>query len=108
MPVNLLAALHFAYGHGIEDEDFSLNGITEMTGVDGATSALLQNLPESLRTLTFAPDFHQELHNVRLPPGLQKSDFWERVQSEPRQCDVASRPSKPEIWLVFQSATGPT
>ena len=56
-PVNLLAALHFAHGHSVEDEEFSLNGITEMTGVKKATSALLRNLPKSLRTLTFAPGF---------------------------------------------------
>jgi len=75
VPVNLLAALHFAYGHGVEDEEFSLNGITEVTGVKEATSALLHDLPESLRTLTFASGFNQRLHNVRLPPGLQSLTF---------------------------------
>eukprot|EP00434_Breviolum_minutum_P000936 symbB.v1.2.000824.t1/scaffold49.1/size384103/8 len=76
MPVNLLAALHFAHGPSVEDEEFSLNGITEMTGVSHAMPAqLLHNLPESLRKLTFAHFFNQGLHHVRLPAGLQSLTF---------------------------------
>ena len=42
-------------GCSVEDEEFSLNGITEMTGVDDdETPALLHNLPKSLRKLTFS------------------------------------------------------
>ena len=33
MLVNLLAALRFAHGGNVEDEEFTLNGITEMKGV---------------------------------------------------------------------------
>ena len=75
MPVNLLAALHFAHGRIVEDEEFTLNGITEMTGVSHEMPALLHNLPESLRKLTFAHGFNQGLHDVRLPPGLQNLTF---------------------------------
>ena len=75
IPVNLLAALHFAYAHGVEDEEFSLNGIAEVIGVKEATSALLHNLPKSLRTLTFAFGFNQGIDHVRLPPGLQSLTF---------------------------------
>ena len=39
MPVNLLPAWRFAYGGSLEDEEFSLNGTTEVTGVDEATFA---------------------------------------------------------------------
>ena len=76
MPVNLLAALHFAHGHSVEDEEFSLNGITEVTGVKEETSALLHNLPKSLPTFTYAPGFNQGLQNVRLPPGLRSVTTW--------------------------------
>ena len=76
-PVNLHAAWRFAHGHRVEDAEFSLHGITEVKGVDGATSALLHNLPKSLRTLTFARDFNQGLHHVRLPVGLQTLAFGE-------------------------------
>ena len=127
MPVNLLAALRFAHGRNVEDEEFSLNGITEVAGVDEATSALLHNLPKSLRTLTFAHHFNQGLHHVRLPAGLQTvtvgenfnqsldnvtwpaglqsvtCDFWIRFQSEAGQSDMASMPSKFELWIRFQS-----
>ena len=75
MPVNLLAALRFAHGCNVEDEEFTLNGITEMTGVSDNMPALLHNLPESLQALTFAPGFNQGLHQVRLPPGLQSVTF---------------------------------
>ena len=75
MPVNLHAAWRFAHGGNVEDEEFSLNGITEVTGVDEATSALLHNLPKSLCTLTLAHHFNQGLHHVRLPAGLQTVTF---------------------------------
>ena len=88
VPVNLLAALRFAHGRNVEDEEFSLNGITEMTGVsdrmhlallrklpEEATSALLHNLPRSLSTLKFADGFNQGLYHVGLPPGLQSLTF---------------------------------
>ena len=57
VPVNLLAAYHFACGHSVEDEEFSLDGITEMTGLSNEMPALLHNLPDSLHTLTFVDFF---------------------------------------------------
>ena len=77
VPVNLLAALRFAHGCNVEDQEFSLNGITEVTEVgDHNMPALLRNLPTSLHTLTFAPGFNPGLyHDVRLPPGLQSLNF---------------------------------
>ena len=71
VPVNLLAALRFAHGFNVEDEEFSLDGIAEMTEVSDNMPALLHNLPKSLHTLTFAPGFNRELRHVRLPAGLQ-------------------------------------
>ena len=75
IPVNLLAALRFACGRNVADEEFSLSGITEMTGVSSRMPALLHNLPKSLDTLTFAPGFNQELHHMRLPEGLRTLTF---------------------------------
>ena len=76
MPANLLAALRFAHGCKVEDEEFTLNGITEMTGVsDEKQPALLNNLPKTLKTLTFAHGFNKRLADVRLPPGLQSWTF---------------------------------
>ena len=103
MPVNLHAAWLFAHGSKVEDKEFSLNGITQLTGVDDELPAFLSYLPKSLRTLTFAPGFNQDLHHVRLPPRPSKCDFWRPVQSEPGQCDMASRPSKLMFWSEFQS-----
>ena len=52
IPINLHAAWRFARGGSIEDEELSLNGIVEVTGVSDEMPALLHNLPDSLRTLT--------------------------------------------------------
>ena len=72
IPVNLYAAVCFALGASVEDEEFTLNGITEVTGVCHDMPALLHNFPESLRKLTFAHyGFNQGLHDVRFPEGLQ-------------------------------------
>ena len=71
IPTNLCAALRFAHGHKVADDEFSLNGITEVTGVDDETPALLQNLPKSLCTLTIGNHFSEGLHHVRLPTHLQ-------------------------------------
>ena len=75
IPVNLLAALHFALGDNVEDEEFSLNGITKVTDVSDEMPALLLNLPKSLQTLTFAERFNQEIHDIGLPAGLQRLIF---------------------------------
>ena len=82
MPVNLLAALRFAHGFNVEDEEFTLNGITEMTEVSHEMPALLHNLPESLRKLTFAHSFYQGLDDVRLPPGLQSLSFGDDFDNQ--------------------------
>ena len=75
MPVNLHAAWRFAHGHSVEDAEFSLTGITEVTGVNDETPALLHNLPKSLRTLTFDKSFNQEIHHMSLPLGLRRLTF---------------------------------
>ena len=94
MPVNLHVAWRFAKGYSVEDAEFSLAGITEMTGLNDEIPALLHNLPKSLRTLTFAAGFDRGLADVRLPARPARFDFWTRLQSEPGQRDMASRPSK--------------
>ena len=78
VPTNLCNAFGFAHGDSVEDEEFSLNGITEVTGVSNKKLALLHNLPKSLRTLTFAPGFDQGLRHVRFPEGLQSLTFGDQ------------------------------
>ena len=46
VPIDLLAALRFARGRNVEDEEFSLNGITEMTGVKTATCTFRHHFAE--------------------------------------------------------------
>ena len=73
MPVNLHAAWRFAKGYSVEDAEFSLTGIAELAGVSDETPALLYNLPQSLRSLTFESGFN--LRQVRLPESLRSLTF---------------------------------
>eukprot|EP00434_Breviolum_minutum_P015757 symbB.v1.2.013883.t1/scaffold997.1/size145858/2 len=75
MPVNLHDSWRFAHGYSVEDAEFSLNGITEVTGVDDSMPALLHNLPKSLRTLNFHRRFNQEIHGMRFPANLRNLTF---------------------------------
>ena len=75
VPINLHAAWLFAHGQTVADEEFSLIGITEATEVSDQMPALLQNLPKSLRTLSFDIYFNQSLDNVTWPAGLQSLTF---------------------------------
>ena len=80
IPVNLHAAWRFAHGYSVEDEEFSLNGITEMTGVSDEMPALLHNLPKSLRTLTFAHGFQSGTSSTcEITSRPAKFDFWSRI-----------------------------
>ena len=75
VPINLHAAWLFAQGQTVADEEFSLVGITEVTWVGDQTPALLQNLPNSLRDLSFDENFNQSVNNVRLLAGLECLTF---------------------------------
>ena len=75
VPINLLAAWLFAHGQTVADEEFSLIGITEVKEASDQMPALLRNLPNSLRTLSFDEYFNQSLDNVTLPAGLQSLTF---------------------------------
>ena len=75
MPVNLHAAWCFAQGQNVEDDEFSLNGITEVTQASDEMPALLHNLPKSLHTLTFDGNFNQKIQHMRLPTGIRSLTF---------------------------------
>ena len=81
MPTNLSAALRFAHGYQVADDEFSLDGITEVMGVDDETPALLHNLPTSLCTLTIGNYFSEGLQHVRFPSGLQSLTLSHDFQS---------------------------
>ena len=84
-------------------------------------------LPAGLQSLTLGYRFNQSLDNVTWPAGLQiltfrgpfnqpgqcemasrpsKFDFGVSFQSEPGQSDMASGPSKFDVWRTFQSEPG--
>jgi len=72
VPVNLLVALRFTCGCNVEDEEFSLDGITEMAEVGDRKHLAWHNFPKSLRTLRFGDLSNQILHHARFPQSAFK------------------------------------
>ena len=95
---DLLAAWKYLRGEQVEDEEFSLHGLTRIEGIKLAQQLLqlpssLQhlklddqfneslvgvNFPSGLQTLSFGHDFDQRLDGVTLPEGLKSLIFGER------------------------------
>ena len=57
--------------------------------------------PAGLQSLTFGQSFNQSLDNVTWPAGLQSLTFGHGFNQSLGQCNMASRPSKPDFWLEF-------
>ena len=84
----------------------SLDNVTWPAGLQSLTFGLIfdQSLdnvtwPAGLqRLLTFGGKLQWSLDNVTWPAGLQSLTFGRKFQSEPGQCDMASRPSKFDFW----------
>ena len=70
--VNIYAVWSFLKGSQV-DEDFILDGVTELAGIE--SKKLCQNLPNSLRSLTFGLDFNNSLNGVSLPSRLERLTF---------------------------------
>ena len=102
IPVNLFAAWRFALGDSVEDEEFSLNGIVEVTGVSHEMPALLHNLPESIHTLEFAPGFKQGLRHVRLPSACK---LWLLDATSIRSWTQSHGQPACKLWLLDATST---
>ena len=67
---DLHSALRWIQGRTVSDEEFSLQGITELAGVESWHT--LNNLPKSLQKLTLGKRFlDPRLNRMKLPNGLQ-------------------------------------
>ena len=95
VPVDMLASLKYLQGEQVEDEEFSLHGLTRIGGVKSARQLLqlpcsLQrlelsclfnqslaqvNFPRNIKTMEFGSCFDQSLDGVTLPAGLQTLIF---------------------------------
>jgi hypothetical protein len=76
VPVDSLAAWKYLQGEQVEDQEFSLHGLTRIGGVESARQLL--QLPSSLQHLKLSEDFDATLHGVTLPAGLQTLTFGKR------------------------------
>ena len=94
MPVNLHAAWPFAQGYSVEDAEFSLTGITTMTGVSDGEPALLHNLPKSLPTLRFADGTSYLKLTVEKQSQYSKvttNEYWDFLSTVNFKC----------IWILI-------
>ena len=71
--VDLLAASKYLRGEQVEEEEFSLHGLTQIGGVT-SVQQLLQ-LPSSLQHLNLSVDFNDSLRQVSFPSGIKTMTF---------------------------------
>ncbi|CAK8992687.1 unnamed protein product [Durusdinium trenchii] len=70
VPVNLHEAWRYLQGWPVDDEEFTLEGVTQLGGVPS-----VESLPSSLTELILHPDFNQSLEKVLWPGSLQSLSF---------------------------------
>jgi len=73
VPTSLCAAWSYVKGFPISEEEFALEGVTQIVGT--ITTESLCRLPESLDILTFGDDFNPSLDQVTFPSSLQSLTF---------------------------------
>ena len=73
VPTNLWAAWCFVTGVPTPDEEFAMEGLTDLAGA--GEGDYLQNLPHTLQSLTFGGSFNQNMQGVTLPGSLQSLTF---------------------------------
>ena len=73
VPTKLCAAWCFIKGLPMPEEEFALEGLTRIEGAKEGD--YLQNLPQTLKMLTFAAFFNQSMQGVVLPERLQSLTF---------------------------------
>ena len=100
-PTDLYAAWCFVRGHAHPDEEFGLEGVTQMESLPMASlkhSNCLESfespdrlrLPRTLQSLTFGRTFDQSLDRVSLPSSLQSLTFGDSFN---QSLDRVSLPS---------------
>ena len=77
-------------GQQVQDEEFSLHGLTRIGGIDSAWQ--LQDLPSSLQHLDFCDEFTESLVQVHFPSGI-KTLLWLSFQSKLGSHNSARRTS---------------
>ena len=76
VPTDLYAAWCYLQGFQVFDEEFALDGISEIRMRRGRTYVQhLGRLPKSLEKMTFGEAFNQSLKRVTLPGNLQSLTF---------------------------------
>ena len=73
IPTNVYTAWSYVRGLPICEEDFVLEGVTQLEGA--VPGKYLHHLPRSLARLTFESNFNQSLEQVTLPSSLQSLSF---------------------------------
>ena len=70
VPVEILAAWKYLQGEQVEDQEFSLHGLTRIGGVESARQLL--QLPSSLQHLKLSENCDESLAQVTFPKEIKK------------------------------------
>ena len=79
VPVDFLAAWKYLQGEQVEEEEFSLHGLTRIEGIESAKQLL--ELPSSLQHLKFSGDFDESLAQANFPNGIKTMNFGSRFNA---------------------------
>ena len=101
---NVCDACRFLQGFDVLEQDFVLEGVTELRGL--TTSKCLDYLPESLKDLSFGNRFNPDLQNVSWPRHLRSLTFPETIQRKLKKGRVAGWPWELDFWCWIQTELG--
>ena len=101
VPTDMCAAWRYASGlFGGVEEEFALEGLTEMLGA--SDGEYLYNLPSSLENLTFGLRFNQTPPRSDLSKPSSKLDLGLLVQPQSGRSDLSKQSSKLDVWQCVQ------
>lgn len=77
LPTNLAQAMNLIQGFPVEDE-FALDGIVELAGIEDTQTILWMNWPSTLLELTFGDFFNHRVEKIKWPTSLKSLEFGAR------------------------------
>ena len=90
-PSSLHDAWRFLSGLSVDDEEIALDGLTQLEGIHSLDQ--LRELPKTLQTLSFSPDFSESLERLQLPSSLRSRGIGAEVVSDGRDLDKETIPA---------------
>jgi len=73
VPTDLFAAWCFLMGIAVPEDNFAMEGLTRLEGAPNGD--FFHDLPQSLQSIAFGPQFNQSIQGVKWPKSLQSLTF---------------------------------